>query len=399
MAKEKILYLKAADHFLREYYENNSENNIFSSYRFISRLANEAKLIAKSNSLNDWEYQNAIVATWFRYAGVVNIGVGCSGVMTGLLNDFFDKTDYPLREREVVVDAILTVVDFKAAKTNVQKVVADAIYSQLIHENLLEKVILLKEELNRLMKTDYSELYYSRYFLSLFVKTSYYTDYAIENYEDLKRQNFLILEKRVRKLEEREKPEDKYSNGRDMLTNKETEDLFRIAFRNYNQLISVADSKAALLININSIIISVMLAFVIGRVEKYMFLLWPTILFLCICTATILLAILASKPQKNSLVEDGRSRTSQKFFFGSFDLIDPHFRYAQWDEYYNQLKDLFTNSREVIFMELYKESYNVRKVLLKKFSYLSKAYWVFIMGLLFSIIAFVLSILNQPFAS
>jgi len=43
-------------------------------------------------------------------------------------------------------------------------------------------------------------------------------------------------------------------------------------------------------------------------------------------------------------------------------------------------------------MELFKEAFNVRKVLSKKFNYLSLAYWVFILGLLASIIAFVVSI-------
>ena len=74
MLKEEVTYHKAADRFLKEYYEN----NIFSGYRFISRLANEAKKIAKSVSLKEMDYQNAIVATWFRYAGVTNIGVGCT---------------------------------------------------------------------------------------------------------------------------------------------------------------------------------------------------------------------------------------------------------------------------------------------------------------------------------
>lgn len=398
MLKEKISYHKTADKFLRDYYENNSEINVFSGYRFISRLAHEAKLIAKSVALKEMDFQNAIVATWFRYAGVTNIGVACSGAMNGLLNDFFNEVDYPIKDREIVEKAILAVVDMKTAETPVEEVVSDAVYSQLAFENLMEINILLKEEVNRLTNTNNSELYYSRYFYSLFVKTDYYTNYAVENYTANKKRNFQQFEKRIWKLEEKEKVEEKNSNGKETLSNKETEDLFRIAFRNYNQLISVADSKAGLLINVNSIIISVMLAFVIGRIERYIFLLWPTVLLLTVCTVTILLSILASRPQMNSFVENEESHTYQKFFFGSFDLIDPRFRFATWEQYYGQLTDLFNNSRDQVFVEIYKESFNVRKVLSMKFSYLSKAYWVFIIGLLLSIIAFVFSIRGQTFA-
>lgn len=180
-----------------------------------------------------------------------------------------------------------------------------------------------------------------------------------------------------------------------ILSNKETEDLFKIAFRNYNHLISVADSKASLLINVNSIIISIMLAFIISRIKTNMILLWPTTLLLMVCTVTIFLAILASRPRKNSFLEDKRSGSYQKFYFGSFDLIDPSFGHVTWENYYEKLNELFNNA-ENVYLEIYKESFNVRKVLSKKFNYLSKAYWVFIIGLLLSIITFVIVIASQP---
>jgi hypothetical protein len=176
------------------------------------------------------------------------------------------------------------------------------------------------------------------------------------------------------------------------LSNKETEDLFKLAFRNYNHLISVADSKASLLIRVNSLLISVMIAFVLGKIEKEYFILWPTVVLITVCLATILLAILASKPRRNSLMEDRKLKTYQRFFFGSFDMIDPTLPYVQWDEYFQGMSELFCQSRDSVYMEIYKESFNVRQVLFKKFNYLSWAYWVFIFGLLISVISFVLAI-------
>lgn len=135
MLREKISYHKSADHFLKEFYENHADTNVFSEYRFISRLTNEAKFIAKSIFLKEMDYQNAIVATWFRHAGVTNIGVECTGVMTGLLNDFFNEIDYSFNDREIVEKAILSVVDMQTAETPVEEVVSDAIYSQMSFAN------------------------------------------------------------------------------------------------------------------------------------------------------------------------------------------------------------------------------------------------------------------------
>jgi len=229
----------------------------------------------------------------------------------------------------------------------------------------------------------------------LFSKTDYYTPYADEKYSLLKQKNFELVEKRISKLEDEQRKEDKIkikTTGTLMLTNEETEDLFKIAFRNYNHLISVADTKASLLIRVNAIIISIMIAFVIGKIGKSLFILWPTIILLSVCMVTILLAILASRPQNNSFLADQKSHSYQQFFFGSFDMVDPAFLHEQWENYFKQLVDLFNKPKEIVYMEYYKESFNVRKVLSKKFNYLSLAYWVFLLGLLVSVIAFVVGI-------
>jgi hypothetical protein len=177
-----------------------------------------------------------------------------------------------------------------------------------------------------------------------------------------------------------------------VLSNKETEDLFKIAFRNYNHLISVADSKASLLIRVNSVVISVIIAFLVGKGGRSMANIWPAIVLLFVAMMTILLAILASRPQNNSFLEDKESHNYQRFFFGSFDMVDPTFLGARWEEYFMQLTELFSMPKESLYMEVYKESFNVRKVLAKKFDYLSKAYWVFLVGFIVSGLSFVFTV-------
>jgi len=174
-----------------------------------------------------------------------------------------------------------------------------------------------------------------------------------------------------------------------VLSNKETEDLFRIAFRNYNLLVSVVDAKASLLIRINAIVISIIYAFLINKGGRSTIVIWPAIILLFVAMITILLAILASRPQNNSFLENKELPNYQRFFFGSFDMVDSAFQITGWEDYYRQLIDLFSMPRENIYIEIYKESFNVRKVLAKKFYYLSKAYWVFLIGIFVSVVSFV----------
>jgi hypothetical protein len=393
MKSEKLSFHKVAALFLKTYYDNNNAENVYFTYGFLCRFAKEAKLIAKSLELKNMDYQNALVATWFRFAGTTDISDKGNDAFVKLLNDFFLETDYPENERSVVENAIYVSRENKYPDTEVQKVVCDAINSRLAWTDFQENMILFKEELNRLHQKNDSELFFLQYYKDLFLRERYYTAYAGQNYAAHRQKNFQMVEKRIAKLDEMEKAAAKRNalNDNLQLSNKETEEFFKLAFRNYNHLISVADSKAALLIRVNSIIISILLGLVLSKVEKNIFMLAPTVLLLLVSTTTITISILASKPRKNSFSEDKKSRSYQKFFFGSFDLIDPSFRHATWDGYYTQLHDLFASQKEQVFMEVYKESFNVRKVLSRKFSYLSLAYKVFIIGLATSIIIFIIN--------
>ncbi len=73
MSVENLSYHKAAGQFLKQHYENNDADHFYFSFGFLSHAAKEAKLIAKSLALEDMDYHNAIVATWFRFAGVTGI--------------------------------------------------------------------------------------------------------------------------------------------------------------------------------------------------------------------------------------------------------------------------------------------------------------------------------------
>jgi Family of unknown function (DUF5706) len=386
-----------AKQFLKTHYERVGDSDVLFTYRFIVGLAAEAKAIAKSMGLHGMDCQNAVIATMFRYAGFEDIGTGQTDGMRLLLDDYFKESDYPQKDRDLIQSVIKKISTYQYAETKIERVVSDAVYSQLADRDFLENIMLIKTELSRIAGTERPELPFLNYFLSLFIKIRYYTTYANENYSVLRQKNFEFLEKRIKSLEDAHKKlkNEKNAASIPLLTNKETEDLFKIAFRNYNHLISVADSKASLLMRVNSVIISIIIAFLVGKGGRTLAVLWPAIVLMTVSMITIFLAILASRPQNNSFLEDKQSHSYQRFYFGSFDMVDKSFLEASWEDYFKQLMELFSMPKESVYMEVYKESYNVRRVLAKKFNYLTTAYWVFLVGFLISIISFVLSIYNK----
>jgi Family of unknown function (DUF5706) len=386
-----------AKQFLKTHYDQVGENNVLFTYRFIIGLATEAKAIAKSIGLHGMDCQNAVVATLFRYAGYEDIGTGQTETMRHLLDDFFAASKYPSKGRDLVHAVIEKISANQYADTKIERVVSDAVYSQLADRDFMENIMLIKTELSRIAGTERPELPFLNYFLSLFIKIRYCTPYAIQKYSPLRQKNFELLEKKIKILTDAhiKSKSEKTPAGKPLLSNKETEDLFKIAFRNYNHLISVADSKASLLMRVNSVIISIIIAFLVGKGGRTLAVLWPAIVLMTVSMITIFLAILASRPQNNSFLEDKESHSYQRFYFGSFDMVDKSFLEASWEDYFKQLMELFSLPKETVYMEVYKESYNVRRVLAKKFNYLTTAYWVFLVGFLISIISFVFSIYNR----
>lgn len=391
IVQAKPNYGDLASQFLKRYYEEQEESTLVFAYRLLYQLVSEAVQIAKSEGLSGMHEENALISVWFRYAGLRKIDCGYTVEMKELLQEYFAYSNYPEGDRLIVLNTIESIAGFKMADTKISEVASDAIYSQLASREILENIILIKDLLNRINEEELPELFYLRYYLSLFIKRRYYTAVAKEVYSKQHELNFHLIEERIRKIGEGEKKKEKAkSKAPDtvVLSNKETEDLFKMAFRNYNRLISVADSKASLLIRINSVIITIIIAFVLGKYGHSLTLIWPAVILLAVSMMTILMSILASRPQSNIFLEDRKSHTYQRFFFGSFDMVDSTFLHVKWEDYLKQLNSLFSDTKEVVYMEVYKESFNVRKVLSKKFNYLSIAYWVFLSGIVISVLAF-----------
>jgi hypothetical protein len=386
-------YEVSALEYLDNYYRAFADESYYFGYSFIKYLVCEAEKIANAEHLQGIDYTNALLISCFRFAGVTNILIE-EETKYKLLHDFAVQVNYPAEALQNVENSIRNNVHNSHPVNAVEIVAWDAITSRFALDDFVAQVSFLKDEINRLNEQPYSEIEILNVFKEKITKNNFITGFAKENYGERKEKNFIRLIKRIQKLQLVENKLQKDSNKIPLnLTGKEIEDIFKLAFRNYVSLVSVADKKAGLLINVNSIIISVVIAFVIGRSDRYPFLLIPSFILLGVAFITILLSILASRPQRNRLIQDKKSKSYQTFFFGSFDLIGDDFFKADWNSYSDELDSFLKGGKEMVYQEMYKETFNVRKVLGKKYSYLSVAYWIFLGGLFISIISY---FINTP---
>jgi hypothetical protein len=167
-----------------------------------------------------------------------------------------------------------------------------------------------------------------------------------------------------------------------------TETLFRTAYSNHLNLNSLADSKAHIMMGVNSIMFSVAGSNLIPKWNGDMRLVVPTIALLASCLLSVFYAILTIKPKliKGSIsLEEVKDKTADLLFFGNYTgmkLAD-----YQW-----AMRQLIQDP-QYIYDSMSKSIYFLGQVLNKKYRYLTYCYTVFLYGLFFSLILFAVCLL------
>jgi class 3 adenylate cyclase len=171
-------------------------------------------------------------------------------------------------------------------------------------------------------------------------------------------------------------------------------DMFRTSYRTHIELSAIADNKSNIMISINGIIISIIIASVSTRIDFNSWLLLPTAILLITCMISLIYSILAARPRVSNekvTLEDVRSNRSNILFFGNFYNMER-------DDYVTGLEELMSDS-ERLYDTMARDLHSLGSVLSKKFRLLRVAYNIFMVGLVVSVCSFLLYLLISTIVS
>ncbi|HEY0752034.1 MAG TPA: Pycsar system effector family protein, partial [Chitinophagaceae bacterium] len=230
----------------------------------------------------------------------------------------------------------------------------------------------------------------------------YFTDYAQEKQEPKKQEWIKELRKKqggkeVKHTEEMELSPYSFADEDNVTDEKDRKDaakkqkdaergiqtIFRTTSNNHINLSQIADNKANIMISINSIILSIMLSVLLGRLEYYPHLMYPTLILASVCVLAIIFAVLATRPKVSSGMfteDDIRNKRTNLLFFGNFHKMDL--------ERYNWAMHEMLRDREYIYGSMIKDIYFLGVVLAKKYKLLRISYTIFMYGIIIAVIAF-----------
>jgi hypothetical protein len=161
--------------------------------------------------------------------------------------------------------------------------------------------------------------------------------------------------------------------------------MFRTTSTNHLRLSEIADSKANIMISVNSIMVSVIVSILPRRIEENPSLMVPTAMFLTTALLTIVFAILATRPnvtQGTFTHEDIEQKKGNLLFFGNFHSMS-------LDEYQWGISELMRDSN-YLYATMTRDIYYLGRVLAKKYKLLRVAYSIFMFGFVTSIMGFLI---------
>jgi len=185
--------------------------------------------------------------------------------------------------------------------------------------------------------------------------------------------------------------EPKKKKNKDDRPERGIETMFRTTSSNHLRLSEIADSKANIMISVNSIMVSVIVSVLAHRLEQFPYLIPPTALFLTTALLTIIFAILATRPnvtQGRFSKEDIQQKKANLLFFGNF--------YNMTLEEYESGIDAMMHDSDFLYGSMTRDIYYLGVVLGKKYKLLRLAYNIFMFGFIVSILAFlVVFLINE----
>jgi predicted metal-dependent HD superfamily phosphohydrolase len=368
------------------------------------------KLMSSHYQLSEDDNQALTVAAWWHDVGYLS-GTPENHEMRSVerVKSFLKKYNVS-PEFVSKVEGCIMATKMPQRPTNlIERIICDADLFHFGKPDFMDDTRMLRKEVEKISGNPIKGSEWRNATIRLLESHEYFTEYARETLSGTKKQNLEALykkneEKKQEKLKEKElaaassdlqfKKDELKAEKADAKFNKPKrgiETMFRLTSRNHMDLSGMADSKANIMISVNSIIISIVLSVLLRRLEDMPYYTIPTLIMLAVNVSTIIFAVLATRPNttKGTFTrEDIKQKKVNLLFFGNFHkvgLVD-----FDWG-----MKEMM-NDKEYLYTSIAKDIYFLGVVLGKKYKLLRISYNIFMYGLVISIIAFILAFALSP---
>jgi HD superfamily phosphodiesterase len=371
---------------------------VYHNLNHTREVVKAAKTIGEYAGLSEVDMELLLVSAWFHDTGYKNTYNKHEDESIRFFENFCEENNYPAENRKIISACIRSTRMDIEPETIIEKVLHDADFIHLSKKSYFDKLYMLRLEQEKNTGTYIPENQWFEENLLFLNAHRYYTEYGKTVLGPKAEKNIIIQKKMIRKLGKLQddvigkdmnidpdrlrelKKKLKKVEGR---PERGIETMFRLTSRNHLQLSTMADSKANILISVNSIIISIIIGGLIKALDTNPHLIFPTYVILTINVVTIVFAILTLRPNvtKGKFTrKDIEDKNTNLLFFGNFHGMER-------EDYKWGMMEMLNDSN-YLYSSLIDDIYFLGKVLGKKYRFLRISYNIFMFGMIFAVLAF-----------
>jgi len=365
---------------------------VYHNFNHTSTTVKACKKLSKSYNMTSRDYEVLLLAAWFHDTGYINAYEGHEEESVKLMKAYLHG-NYPDDNIKEIEALILSTKFQTVPDGSMQEILHDADYISLGSKNFNLRAELLQIEWERILDKTYTEDEWAQIQLKFLIDTNFKTEDAVLKYNEQRLENIIeqrrkIEEKQSRLLKEAEKTQAKpVKEGRGIET------LYRSVYDYHINLTSIADNKANMMISINTIIISIVITlfgtgFTFSAQSEFSSVrfVFPMAFLLLTSLLTVVFAILSARPNvTNKEKYELNKKDSSILFFGNFAQL-------QLKEFVDRIEEL-KKEKDELYNSMSVDIYYLGSVLVKKYRYLSWSYNIFMFGMVFCAVGFVVIML------
>ncbi len=372
---------------------------VYHNLAHTQRVVEKTKQLSENLKVGKIATENLEIAAWFHDTGFLQGAENHEEESVKIAIEFLKSKKVSEKRVEAISNLILATKMNHQPKNDYEKIIADADCAHLASKNFTDYTSLLRKEWELTGLKNTSDLEWIESNITFFTEQHRFnTGYALKNWTKTKEKN---LSKLIRSKKDILDEIKKYDQKQEALELKKikgdvpergVETMFRVALRNHITLSDIADTKANILLSVNAIIISLALSNLLPKLDNpsnaHLFI--PTIIFIIFTVASIVLSVIATRPNVTGgkfTKEDVANKKVNLLFFGNFHKM-------KLEEFEWGIKEMMKD-REYLYGSLSKDLYFLGLVLNRKYSILRLTYTVFMVGILVSVLAFAISFYYQ----
>jgi len=382
--------------------EKGSSESHYHNFRHTAEVAKAAEEIADAVGINADDKEVLLIASWFHDIGHIESCEGHEDIGIEMAQKFLTEIKYPESKIKRVVSLINATRLPRNPKNLLDEIICDADLHHLGTNNFDKNADLYKSEIEALKGGKISDLEWLTNNVKFLEEHKFYTDYAKQKFDTQKNINYIKTKKKLKKVNKSlkenkdvvssESPVDKKkAKDKDKGAGRSIETMFRNTIRTHVEFSSMADTKANIMISVNTLILTIIVSIMVRKLDTNPHLIIPTAMLTLSSMVTLVYAILVTRPKitRGIFTEaDIKEKKVNLLFFGNFHKMG--LKEFTWG-----MKEMIKD-KEFLYDNMIMDFYFLGQVLGQKYQRLRICYTFFMYGLIISVLAYAIAFIMVP---